>query len=48
MRVKRLREGRAMTEKRAGTVPFPKILCGICFGLCFFAFMLTETVINER
>ena len=37
-----------MTEKRTGAIPFPKILCGVCFALCFFAFMLTEAVINER
>ena len=37
-----------MTEKRTGAIPFPKILCGVCFVLCFFAFMLTEAVINER
>lgn len=37
-----------MTAKRTGTVPIPKLLCGICFVLCFFAFMLTEAYINER
>ena len=25
-----------------------ELLCGICFALCFFAFMLTEAFINER
>ena len=25
-----------------------ELLCGLCFALCFFAFMLTEAFINER
>ena len=25
-----------------------ELLCGLCFTLCFFAFMLTEAFINER
>ena len=25
-----------------------ELLCGLCFALCFFAFMLTEALINER
>lgn len=37
-----------MTEQRAGAIPFPKLLCGVCYALCFFAFMLTEAFINER
>ena len=37
-----------MTDRQAGAIPVPKLLCGICFALCFFAFMLTEAFINER
>ena len=37
-----------MRDKRAETMPFPKILCAICFVLCFFVFMMTEAFINER
>lgn len=35
-------------DKRVGSIPFPKLLCGICFALCFFAFMITEEFINKR
>ena len=29
-------------------VAFLEFMCGICFALFFFAFMLTEAFINER
>ena len=29
-------------------VTLSELLCGLCFTLCFFAFMLTEAFINER
>lgn len=35
-----------MMEKQKMTSA--EILCGFCFALCFFAFMLTEAFINER
>ena len=35
-------------DKRAGAIPSSKLLCGLCFALCFFAFMLTEAFVNER
>ena len=35
-----------MTDQRKPLLP--EFLCGICFALCFFAFMLTEAFINER
>lgn len=37
-----------MMDKRAGAIPSSKLLCGLCFALCFFAFMLTEAFVNER
>ena len=37
-----------MTDKRVGSIPLSEFLCGICFALCFFAFMLIEAFINER
>ncbi len=35
-----------MTKKM--TVKANFVLCGVCFALCFFAFMLTEASVNER
>ncbi len=35
-----------MTNKQR--TRFSESLCGICFALCFFTFMLTEAFINER
>ena len=29
-------------------VTFSGLMCGVCFALFFFAFMLTEAFINER
>lgn len=37
-----------MTKKQAEAHLPSRLLCGICFSLCFFAFMLTEAVVNER
>ena len=37
-----------MTNQQANAIPFPKLLCGVCYALCFFAFMLTEAFINEH
>lgn len=33
---------------REHSISFSKFLCGICFAVCLFAFMLTEAFINER
>lgn len=30
------------------SISFSEFLCGICFAVCFFAFMLTESFINEQ
>lgn len=40
--------GRSMAEKRVRANPSPRLLCGICFALCFFTFMLIEAYVNER
>lgn len=37
-----------MTDKSAEAIAPLQLLCGICFALCFFAFMLTEALVNER
>lgn len=37
-----------MAEKRVRANPSPRLLCGICFALCFFTFMLIEAYVNER
>lgn len=37
-----------MEDQRVGKIAVPKLLCGVSFALCFFSFMLTEAVINER
>ncbi len=45
--MRRMEEGGRRTVQRQKITP-SEFLCGLCFALCFFAFMLTEAFVNER